>query len=103
MLCNLLHQLCIFIDAHINIHFIFKSNFDHNYPNKKLTRIIFTLRLKCGISPCTFTQFWHWSYTFFCLALVPALYKKFGIGPSVNFPFKKKKKHTLKNNNSELK
>jgi len=28
-------------------------------------------------------------YTFFCLALIPALYKKFGIGPSVNFSVKK--------------
>jgi len=29
-------------------------------------------------------------YTFFCLALVPVLYKKFGIGPSVNYSVKKK-------------
>jgi len=30
-------------------------------------------------------------YTFFCLALVFALYKKFGIGPSVKFSVKKNK------------
>jgi len=37
-----------------------------------------------GIDPCTF----------FGLALVPTLYKKFGIGPSVNFPLQKKTKLT---------
>jgi len=46
--------------------------------------------LKCVIGPCTFTIFWLWSLHFFCLALVPAVCKKFVISSSVHFKLKKK-------------
>jgi len=43
-----------------------------------------------SLVPALLSLFVISSYPFFCLALVPALYKKFGIGPSVNFYVKKK-------------
>jgi len=52
-------------------------------------------RFKCVIGPCIFTIFWLWSLHFFCLALAPAVCKKFVIGPSVNFKLKKMLKLTV--------
>jgi len=44
--------------------------------------------LNVSLVPAFSSLFAISAYTFFCLALVPTLYKKFGIGPSVNFYIK---------------